>query len=74
MLMVKDKEYMMAVIVKKASSEGAVRAFNKEGKMVTSVITKLTQENTGKVEMLFLLSGCDALIRGQSLVRYVQKC
>jgi len=72
--MVKDKEHTMAVIVKKASSEGAVRAFDKEGKMVTSIITKPTQENTGKVEMLFLSSGCDALIRGQPLVRYVRKC
>lgn len=73
MSMIKDKEYMMTVIVKKISNESAVRAFDKKEKMITSIITKSTQENTEKVEMLFLSSDYDALIREQFLMRYVRK-
>ncbi len=74
MSMMKDKEYTMTVIVKKVSSESVVKAFDKKEKMITSIITKLMQENTEKVEMLFLSSGCNALIREQLLMRYVWKC
>jgi len=73
MSIVKDKEHTMAVIIKKASSEGAVRAFDKKRKMVTSIIIKPTQESTRKIEMRFSSSRCDALIRGRLLVRYVRK-
>jgi len=71
MSMMKDKEYTMTVIVKKVSSESVVKAFDKKEKMITSIITKLMQENTEKVEMLFLSSDCNALIREQFLMRYV---
>lgn len=71
--MEKAKEYTVAVVVKLASSEGAVRAFDKEGELAKAILTKPTSENAGKVEMLFLSSGCDALATGQPSVKYIRK-
>ena len=71
--MVKDEKHMMAIVINLASKEGAIKAFDKGKKMAEYIRTKPTEDNGGKAVILFLSSGCDALIQGKPSVKYVRK-